>query len=184
MSDELTWDMIEDKCGEAVTEEDIKNADSGGGVSVGKYLTEVIASYPTLAKPKGKPSYYVAKLKHKVERVIEINRKPVSGDEGDIYIGRFIWDRVSMPTQDESDAIRNRRITIAKRGGIISDSSTNIPNNAFSKLIIGKKYIVEVVENQYTDENGNKKSNNQIAMFGYHSVDEIEKVSENDIADI
>lgn len=181
MSDELNWGDIEKK--EKVTEDEIKNADRGGQMPMGKYLCVVRESKPVRIDPKGKDSYFAANLKHEIESVVELNGKPVNSDEGDMYIGRFIWDKVSLAHDAEKDAVRNRRIAIVKRAGIISESSSEIPENTWSELIIGKKFLLTVEDNEY-EKDGKTIKGTKVAMFGYETPEAAEKVSESDIDDI
>ena len=182
MSDELNWGDI--TCAEDVTEDDIKNADSGGGVPAGKYLVVVESCTPKQINPEGKESYFSANLKHKIEGVVELNGKPVNGEEGDMYIGRFIWDAVALAHAGEKDAVRNRRICVVKRAGIISDSSSQIPGDTWSKQILGKRFLLEVIDNEFVDKTGAKRKNTKVAMFGYQTPEEATRVSDADIDDI
>lgn len=183
MTDELTWDQVYEE--EEVTEDDIKNAESSGRVPAGKYLCVVESTKPKLVNPEGKPSYHVAALKHKVEEVVELNGKTVSGDEGDQYIGRFIWDDVILAKPDEAEALRKRRIVIAKRGGMISDSSSKIPGNTWSELIVGKRFLLTVEDNEYTPKGKTMPvKNTRVAMFGYEAPEAAVKVEDSDLADI
>jgi hypothetical protein len=183
MSDEITWDQVFEE--EEISEDDIKNAESSGRPPVGKYLVEVESSKPRQVNPDGKESFFTANLKLKILDVVEINKVAVSGDEGDRYIGRFIFDDIRMPQAGEKDVFRNRRIMIAKRAGIISNNSQKIPGNCWSELIIGKQFLVEVEENRYYSEKKKQDVvNTQVGMFGYESPEAAAAVSDDDLKDI
>jgi hypothetical protein len=182
MGDQVTWDQVSTP--EQVSEDDIKNSESSGRPPAGKYITVIESTKPKQINPKDKPSYYAATLIHKIEEVIELGGKPVSGEEGDQYIGRKIFDDVSLAHPNEADAVRNRRICIVKRAGIISDSSTEIPSNTWSDLIIEKRFLVEVIKEDYKDKHGNPKSTTKIAMFGYNTPESAVQVSDADLDDI
>ena len=87
---QIGWgDVPERYKGEKVTEKQIKDAESMGRLPVGKYLCTCIDSRPRQKNPKsedGSPaaSYFVANLKWRVDSVVEIERKPVTGDEGEL----------------------------------------------------------------------------------------------------
>jgi hypothetical protein len=180
---ELTWDQVSAK--ETLNEGDVKNAENSGKPPVGKYLTVIESSKPKQVNPEGKDSYFVATLVHKIEEVIEIEGKPVSGGEGEQYIGRKMFDDVSLPKPDEADALKNRRILIAKRAGIISDSSAEIPKNTWGELILGKRFLVTTEENEYTPKGKTKPvSTVRIAMFGYDVPENAVAVSDADLDDI
>lgn len=181
---ELTWDGVDVKS-EEVSEQDIKNAESSGRPPVGKYIMEVVSSKPKQVNPKGKESYFVASLKLKIEEVLEIEGKKVNGKEGDQYLGRFMFDDISLARQGEADAVKNRRIFIAKRAGIITDSSSNIPSNTWSDLIIGKRFMITTEVNEYIPEGKTQPVKNvRVAMFGYDYPEKAEAVSDAELADI
>ena len=183
MTDELQWgDVSKD---ENVSEKDIKNAEAGSKPPIGQYICTVEESKPKQRNPKDKPSYFVANLKMRIDEVIQLDGKPVSGDEGEQYEGRFIFDSISLSRDDEPDALRNRRILVAKRGGIITGSSTKIPANTWSELIIGKRFLITYIEEQYEDfKTKQMKTARKVAFDGFDVPDRAVRVTEDDLDDI
>jgi hypothetical protein len=186
MSDKLTWDAVYEEA-ETVTEEEIKQAEESNKPPVGKYIVVVKESTPKQINPKAKegeqpkPSYFNANLKLEIEQVVEIDKKPVNGDEADKWIGRIIWDGIRMFQTGEDDMWKNRRIRVAKAAGVLSGSSTQIPKNMWSELIIGKRFLID------HEANPDKKTGKvymQVGLFGYHAPEDAIKVSASDIEDI
>lgn len=183
MSDKLTWDNVPEEA-EEFTEKDIKDSENSGKPPVGKYLVVVKASEPRQINPKDKPSFFSANLKMEIEEVFEIEKKPVNGAEGEAFVGRILWDGVRMFSEGEDEMWLHRRIRIAKAAGVISDSSTKLPRNMWSEVIVGKRFLVDNEPNTYTDKNGAVKNTTQIGLFGYHAPEDAIKVSSSDIDDI
>lgn len=179
MEDELNWGNVEAE--EAVTKEDMDNADSMGKAPVGKYLCTVDASKPKKRDPKDQPSYFVAGLKHRIDRVIEISGRAANEDDQEKWAGKFIFDDISLPRKDEPDALKNRRIMILKRCGILSPTSTKIPADAWSHQIVGKQFVLEYIDNP---DKKTGKVYRQIAFDGYHALDDVIKVTKDDLSDI
>lgn len=179
MTDELNWDLVDSE--ENITKEDIDNAEAMGKPAVGKYLCTVENSKPKKRNPDDAPSYHVAGLKHRIDRVVEINGKAATEGDQDKWSGKFIFDDVSLPRQDEPEALKNRRVMIAKRAGIISSTSTQIPKNAWSELIVGKQFLIDYID-QVDKKTG--KSYRQVAFDGYHVPEDAVKVTKDDLSDI
>ena len=182
----LTWDQVPEEI-ESITPEEIAKAESGNVKPIGKYLVVVKGSEPKQINPKTKPgeapkdSYMIANLKLEIEEVVEIDHKPVNGNEYDQLCGKIIWDGVNLPRSGENEIFKSRRIHILHAAGIISKTSTAIPQKAFSELIVGKRFLIDY------DDNVNKETGKvfrQVSLFGYHPPEEAVKVSESDIADI
>ena len=187
---QIGWgDVPERYKGEKVTEKQMKDAESMGRLPVGKYLCTCIDSRPKQKNPKSEdgspaPSYFVANLKWRVDSVVEIDRKPVSGDEGEQYEGRFIFDEIALQKDGEKDGMRNRRIMVAKRTGIMAATGREIPTDAWSKLIIGKRALISHVEETYKDKTGVDQIRRKVAFDGYESADKAVKAGGDTFSDI
>ena len=179
----LEWgDVAND---EEVSQQDIKDAESSGRPPVGKYLCTVEETKPKQVNPKDKPSYYVATLIMRIDEAIEINGRAATNEESEAYEGRKIFDDISLKRDDEPDALKNRRILVAKRAGIISDSSSKIPANAWSEQIIGKQFLITYIEETYTPANSKtEKTIRKVAFDGYESPENAVKVSDDELDDI
>ena len=169
MSEEvLNWDDVEIS-DEMVTEEDVVEAESMGRLPVGKWLCTVEETVPRIANLTNYTCIAV-NLKMRVEETIEINGKPVEGDEGNVYEGRFIWDDVLLEHPDEKDGMRKRRILIAKRFGLIAGDQP-ITKRMWAEDIIGKQIIITTEEQKWEDKFGVEKTAIKVAFNGYESVD-------------
>lgn len=181
----LDWNEIDpEKLGESVSEDDIKNAENGGRPGIGLYLCACEKTTPKQVNPDDKPSYLVAGLGWKIERVIELNGVKVEDGEGETLEGKYIWDDIALPHASESDGARSRRILVAKRCGLINDTSRSLPPDAWSNLIIGKRALIRLTERAYTDKAGNPKTIASVPFDGYDYAAKAEAVADADFNDI
>lgn len=167
----LNWDDDDIDIDEEVSEEDIKEAESMGKVAVGRYFCECVGSEP---KQKDFTNYscIAANLRWEIQKVLEINGVAIQGDEGEAYEGRAIFDDVALYSDLEKDGMRKRRILIAKRVGLISGSSDKITKEMWKIGIIGKKAIINYIEEEYMPKDGTvMKKSRKVAFDGYESAD-------------
>jgi hypothetical protein len=166
MSDEkLSWNEVpDDQITEKVTAEDQKAAESGGRIPPGKYLCECVSSTPEAANL---PEYttWKARLKFSVIIPIEVDGKP--GASRTDLIEKYIYDDILLPHPTENVHVRNRRILVAKRLGLITDSTSEIPRSKWAVEIIGKRAILTVVHE--TAKNGKIYANVPFDGYDYAS---------------
>jgi hypothetical protein len=181
----MSWDDESIDVDENVTEEEIKQAESMGKVAVGRYLCECVASEPK-QKDFSNYSCIAANLRWEIQKVLELNGVPVSGDEGEAYEGRAIFDDVALHSPSEKEGMRKRRILIAKRVGLIDGSSENITKEMWKTGVIGKRVIITYIEESYEDKKtGAIKKSRKVAFDGYDSADGVEITDQTpDINDI
>lgn len=163
--EKLSWNEVpDDQITEKVTAEDQKAAESGGGgVPPGRYLCECVSSTPEAVNLK-EYTTWKAKLRFSVIAPLEVEGKP--GNTRSDLVEKSIFDDVLLPHPKENVHIKNRRIFIAKRLGLIDESCSEIPRSKWAVEIIGKKAILTLEENTY-EKNGVKKTNTKVSMFGY-----------------
>lgn len=180
----LDWNDIDPgKMGEEITEDDIKDAESGGRTPVGLYLCSCEKSNLKQVNPDEGASYLAVSLGWKIERVIELNGEKVEGDQGENLEGRYIWDDINLPRANETDGSRNRRILVAKRVGLITDTSRKIAPDAWSDQIIGKRALVRVSERTYTKDK-ETKTITTVPFDGYDYAAKADQVEDADYGDI
>lgn len=173
-TESLSWDDDLGDIDENVSEDDVKQAESMGKVPVGKYLCECVGSVP---KQKDFKDYscIAAGLRWEILKVLELNGVAVVGDEGEALEGRAIFDDVALYSGSEKDGMRNRRILIAKRTGLIGGSMDKITKEMWSKDIIGKKAILNYIEEEYTPKGKTVPVKvRKVAFDGYESPDGVE----------
>ena len=170
---ELSWDDEGIDIDENVSEEDIKDAEAMGKVSVGRYLCKCVASEPR-QKDFANYSCIAANLRWEILKVLELNGVAVQGDEGEAYEGRAIFDDVALYSPSEKDGMRKRRILVAKRCGLIGGSEDKITKAMWQTGIIGKKAIINYIDDPYIDKHGNPKTSRKVAFDGYESADGME----------
>ncbi len=182
---DLTWDDEGITVDEDVSEAEIKEAEAMGKMPVGKYLCRCAGSEP---KQKDFTNYscIAANLKWEIEKVLEINGVAVQGDEGDTYVGRSIFDDVSLYSPSEKDGMRKRRILVAKQVGLISGSDDTITKAMWKTGIIGKRVIIDYIEEEYEDKRTKAmKKSRKVAFNGYESADGMDIADQTpDIDDI
>ena len=187
MTDEnsLSWDDEGIDIDEEVSEEDIKEAESMGKVAVGRYFCECVGSEPK-QKDFANYSCIAANLRWEIQKVLELNGEAVKGDEGEAYEGRAIFDDVALYSGMEKDGMRKRRILVAKRVGLISGSDDKITKEMWKTGIIGKKAIINYIEEEYMPKDGTvMKKSRKVAFDGYDSADGMEITDQTpDINDI
>lgn len=167
----LSWDDDNIDIDEEVSEEDIKDAESMGKVAIGRYFCECVGSEP---KQKEFTNYscIAANLRWEIQKVLELNGVAVQGDEGEAYEGRAIFDDVALYSGMEKDGMRKRRILIAKRVGLISGSDDKITKEMWKTGIIGKKTIINYIEEGYIPKGSTvEKKARKVAFDGYESAD-------------
>ncbi len=181
----LSWDDDDIDIDEEVSEEDIKEAESMGKVAVGRYFCECVGSEPK-QKDFANYSCIAVNLRWEIQKVLELNGKVVKGDEGEAYEGRAIFDDVALYSGMEKDGMRKRRILIAKRVGLIGGSSDKITKEMWKTGIIGKKAIINYIEEEYMPKDGTvMKKSRKVAFDGYESADGMEITDQTpDIDDI
>jgi hypothetical protein len=170
----LNWDDDTIDIDEEVSEEDIKEAESMGKVAVGRYFCECVGSEPK-QKDFANYSCIAANLRWEIQKVLELNGVAVQGDEGEAYEGRAIFDDVALYSGMEKDGMRKRRILIAKRVGLIGGSDDKITKEMWKTGIIGKKAIINYIEEEYRDKKTNTlKKSRKVDFSGYESADGME----------
>ena len=169
----LSWNDEGINIDEDVTEEDQKAAEAMGRVVVGRYLCKCVASEPR-QKDFTEYSCIAANLKLEIEKVLEMNGVAVKKDEGEAYEGRAIFDDVALYSPKEKDGMRKRRILIAKRMGLIGGSDDKITKAMWSTGIIGKRAIINYIEEEYVDKNKITKKSRKVAFDGYDDCSGIE----------
>ncbi len=181
----LNWDDDDIDIDEEVSEEDIKEAESMGKVAVGRYFCECVGSEPK-QKDFANYSCIAANLRWEIQKVLELNNEAVKGDEGEAYEGRAIFDDVALYSVMEKDGMRKRRILIAKRVRLINELSDKITKEMWKTGIIGKKAIINYIEEEYMPKNGTvMKKTRKVAFDGYEDASGIEITNQTpDINDI
>ena len=84
-----------------------------------------------------------------------------------LYAGRFIFDTINLQHPLEKDGMRNRRLFVAKRLGLITPTSTVIPAMAWAGAA-GKQVIVKTEWNLWKDKITEEINKNvKVAWDGY-----------------
>jgi hypothetical protein len=169
--DKLKWEQLS-IADERLTAQEIKDSDSGGKLPPGKWLCTVESSFPKEAKLK-EYTCFAATLKLRIDEVIELNGKPVKDGEGDSYEGQFIFDDIMLPHPEEKQAMKNRRIHVARRLGLIGEDAGRLTMKMWADDVVGKRVIVFTEDQEYTDKSGNKKTaKGKVPFFdGYDFAD-------------
>lgn len=157
---------------EEITEQDVKQAEAGERPPVGKYLC-VCKSATYHQKDFKDYSCIAARLGWEIHEALEVEGVTVENPEDFEHLeGRPIFDEVAMYHPQEKDGMKKRRVLIAKKIGLIPSTGGKITPQTFKVDIIGKWAIVQIVEEEYPDKAGIKKSIRKIPFAGYESPDE------------
>ena len=183
---DLAWDDIEVDA-EEVTDEDAKDIDEGKKYPpIGRYLCRVVDSTPKRIDFNAYSCVGVH-LKFEIEKVLEIEAKPVEGDEGEKWEGENIHDDVAFAHEKEKDGMAKRRKYVALRLRLIKPGEI-IVKSMWQDDVIDKQVILQLVENRYKDKKtGEEKIGRpQVGFFdGYFYADQSDQAaSEEDWGDI
>lgn len=188
----INWDEV--YVDESITEEaQAASENISVETPVGKFLFTIVEC---TAKENVMTAYtcHAANLKMRIDDVIEIEQ-PVKDAEGKIvkrngetlykkmpveqnkkaginalYAGRFIFDLVNLVHSKEKEAMKNRRLFIAKKIGIIDVKTDRITGKDWANAV-GKRGIVTTEWNTWTDKTtGELKKNVKVAWAGYDAA--------------
>ena len=204
---ELNWDEIE--VNETLNDDAINAAaDISNETPVGTFLCTIIDS---IARENSMAAYTCiqANLKMRIDLVIEIEKpvmnnenKPVKRDgevvkkaqkiEGDeqgkfnaLLGGRFIFDGINLAHSSEKDAMKNRRIFVAQKTGLIGLGSSTLTTRMWGKDIIGKQVVVTTEWNSWKDKiTSEVKKNVRVGWDGYDYAAKANVPADDDFGDI
>ncbi|MFH2100443.1 MAG: hypothetical protein ABIJ95_13090 [Pseudomonadota bacterium] len=130
-----------------MTETDQKRADQGGLMPIGKYLCICRTSVPR-EKHFNAYSCVAANLKWEVVKVLELSGKAPTEAEAEALRGRNIFDDVNMPNPKEKDGMRNRRILVAKRTGLLDGTDGVLKLVHWKTAIVGKRAVLSIIHEE------------------------------------
>jgi len=168
MAETLTWDneYVESQVGgeEAVSEADAKRAEAGGQMPIGKFLCICRESTP---REKNFNNYdcIAANLKWEVIRPVEVEGKAPTQEQVDALRGRSIYDDVCLPHAKEKDGMKNRRILVAKRCGLLAGGGV-LNMDSWRRGIIGKRAVLTVIHEK-SEKTG--KTYAKVSFDGYEA---------------
>lgn len=183
------WDQI--NVDESVSEaEQAASNDISTSTPVGKFLCRVVECN-AVEKSFKAYSCYAANLKLTIEKVIEIEQpiiddkgqpikrdgeivqkiQPIPADKVDhfnnLHSGKFIFDDVNLFNPAEKEAMKNRRLFVAKNLQIITPDAVQLPTAAWANSV-GCKTILTTEHNSWKDKTtGDIKKNVKVAWSGY-----------------
>lgn len=206
----INWDEID--IDEEITEADQKMSDDiSVETPVGKFICTVEECN---AQENAMSAYtcYAANLKFRIDSVIELEQ-PVKDDKGNVvkrngevlhkkmaveadklagvnalYAGRFLFDNVNLAHPKEKDAMKKRRLFVAKKLGIISPQATTMTGRDWAGSV-GRRVIVDTEWNSWKDKTtGELKKNVRVGWGGYDFAPQngsiVEDVIDDDFSNI
>jgi len=157
---------------------------------VGVFLCEVLECTP-IEKTFKAYSCMAAKLKMKIVDVLKVEQPLIDSKgqqikrEGEIvkkiqdipankkanvsalHVGRFVFDEINLAHPKEKDAMRNRRLFVAKKLGIITDQSTNLTTAMWAGAV-GRQALVTTEWNSWEDKITQEiRKNVKVSWSGY-----------------
>jgi hypothetical protein len=186
----INWDLINatDTIDEAAL---AASEDISAQSPVGKFICTIMEPVEAIEKQFKAYSCYAAKLKMRIDAVLKIEQ-PVFDDKGapikrngdfimkvqDVpadklaaisakYSGRFVFDEIPLAHPKEKEAMKNRRLFVARRIGIISPQSVQLTSQQWQGA--ANRQVVIITEwNTWTDKDTDeKKKNVKVAWDGY-----------------
>lgn len=182
------WDQI--NVDEEITETEQSASDNiSVQTPVGLFLCTVVECG---AVEKNFKNYtcYAANLKMRIDSVLEIeqaiidNGKPVKRNGeivkkvqavpaekidsiNNLYTGRLIFDDINLFNPAEKEAMKNRRLFVAKRIGLITPQSTELKTSAWPGAV-GRQVIVKTEWNSWKNKDTDEvKKNVKVSWDGY-----------------
>ena len=183
------WDQVD--VDEEITETDqAASNDISMSTPVGKFLCTVVAC-DAIENAMNAYTCYQANLKMRIDSVLKIeqvvmdkDKKPIvrNGEPvkkvldvtvdqvekiNSLYAGRFIFDGINLFNPAEKEAMKNRRLFVAKRLSIMTEKAKSLPTSAWPGAI-GRQVIVETEHNSWEDKTtGEIKNNVKVGWSGY-----------------
>jgi hypothetical protein len=171
MNESMTWEEAT-VVNEGVTAEDIIRANESKKVPPGEYLCRCESSRPVQVF-KEDYSYIAANLTFTIINVYKMYGRKPTEEELAKYVGWKIFDNMILSHPQEKDSVRQRRILIADRLGLIDTKAETLRKTAFSEDIVGKEIVLHTKERSYVDKaTGEEKTITQVAFDGYYAPDE------------
>lgn len=195
----LNWDEV--SIDEQISDVDFKKAETlGTQAPVGLFLCEV-ESVGLIEKTMKEYTCAAGKLSFKVLEVIELEQpvfgddkkpvirngeplmkiNPVSGalkSESDAkYIGMMLHDEVCMYHPKEKEGMKNRRLFIARKIGILAEGSNELTAGMW-RTTPGRRVLIRTEWNSWTDKDTKEiKKNVRVAFSGYESASTLGKTN-------
>ncbi|HAR33869.1 MAG TPA: hypothetical protein DCR95_07215 [Desulfobacter sp.] len=192
MAETQTYNWDEVDVDESITADEQKASENiSNSTPVGKFLCTIVES---TAKENAMKEYtcIAANWKMRIDSVLEIEQ-PVFDDKGvavkrdgqqlmkvlpvadqakknadALNAGRFIFDSINLHNPKEKEAMKKRRIFIAKKAGIITSESQKMTGKMWGPGAIGLQVVVTTEWNSWVDkETKEKKRNVKVAWDGY-----------------
>ncbi|MGB5217364.1 MAG: hypothetical protein WBN66_03600 [Smithella sp.] len=192
MADTQTYNWDDVNVNESITAEEQKASENiSNSTPVGTFLCTIAES---VAKENAMSAYtcIAAGWKMRIDSVIEIEQ-PVFDDKGQavkrdgqqlmkvlpvkdaakknadaLNVGRFIFDDINLFHVKEKEAMKKRRIFIAKKAGLITSESAQMTGKMWGPGAVGRQVVVKTEWNSWKDKTtGELKKNVKVAWDGY-----------------
>lgn len=179
--EKLGWEDFPEDAEENVTKDDVVNAEAGGGVPPGKYLCLLER---TTLKRKTRSEVLINSVEclFKVIQALEVEGVPGEYPE---MANKKIVDSIDLFVKGEKDFFKNRRVLFLRRIGGIKSEGDRVTMETWGKVIVGKRIIVHVIRDHYTDKNKVQKESIKVGPMGYFCADNAQDpTSTTDYSDV
>lgn len=190
----MNWDEVD--VDEAVTAAEQKGSDSlDNSTPVGKFICTVVECNPKERAFK-EYSCIAANLKMRIDEILELEQ-PLLDDKGQpvkrngevvkkkqkvrssqaisvnaLYAGRFVFDEINLFNPKEKEAMKSRRLFVAKRLRLITPQSVELKTSAWPGSV-GSRVIVETEWNHWEDKaTKEQRKNVKVPWSGYEFAPE------------
>ena len=209
MAETQTYNWDEVQVDETITAEEQKASETlSNSTPVGKFLCTIAES---TAKENAMSAYtcIAASWKLRIDSVVEIEQsvfddkgQPVKRDGQQLmkvlpvkdlakknadalYVGRFIFDDINLAHAKEKEAMKKRRIYIAKKAGLITSESAQMTGKMWGPGSIGRQVVVATEWNSWKDKTtGELKKNVKVAWDGYDYAEVANAPADDDFSGI
>lgn len=185
----ISWDQV--NVDESISDaEQASSNDISNATPVGKFLCTIMGC-DAIEKSFSKYNCIAANMKMRIDQVINIEQvifddkgkaivregepvkkvQPVPADKAEkinaLYVGRFVFDEINLLNVLEKEAMKNRRLFVAKKMRLITSDAKEIKTAAWAGSI-GRQVIVETEWNSWKDKvTGEMRKNVKVGWSGY-----------------
>ncbi len=189
---EMNWNEVD--VDENISEQDQKASENVGVTTPVAKMLCTVAESSAVEKTFKEYSCIAASLKFRIDDVYElempvldknnnpimrdgeplVKRRPLNDKEraeaNALYAGRTLFDEVNLYHAKEKEGMKNRRLFVAKRIGLISTESSQLTTKMWAAAP-GKQTILTTEWNHWKDKmSGEARKNVRVGFSGYEAV--------------
>ncbi len=142
---------------EEITEAEVNEATAPKSLPVGKFWAKCIKS-----EGKEVNGIVCAVLTWEVLKIMETEKE---ADHKDNLIGVKVTNDIALYSAGEQSWVKNRRIMVAKRLGLIPPKGGSLTAHSWSEEVLGTEVCLNITRNTYTPKKG-KNKDKEVTFIG------------------